>query len=98
MNEQTVIIFMRMTISPALCAIILHDESKLQDEDLSIIGIARMVKVATENIRKEKRRHSSIEETNQLRINKVVEAANILRRRIRIQELVDDGAWKPGIK
>ena len=29
---------------------------------------------------------------------KVVEAANILRRRIRIQELVDDGAWKPGIK
>ena len=30
-----------------------------------------MVKVATENIRKERRRHSSIEETSQLRINKV---------------------------
>ena len=30
-------------------------------------------------------------------LSQISEAAKVLRRQIRIQELIDDGAWRPGV-
>ena len=71
-----------------------------------------MVKIASENISADKEFKSSelilqnrIQRVQNIFIffieklfQKVREAALILRRSLRIQELVDDGAWKPGVR
>ena len=90
----------------------------LQNEDVTKVGISRMVASATQNILKESQKtrvgSREIHQTRidlvdtlifidiaslklQMRIFQVLEAAKILRRQIRIQELVEDGAWKPGV-
>merc|ERR1712012_937942 len=83
-----------MSLSPAFCSTILHKESNLKHEEISYNGISRMVKIASENISADKKFKSS-DLILQNRIQRVREAALILRRSLRIQELVDDGAWKP---